>query len=105
MSVYLRAKFQISSVTLMSFRQGRKGGGVILTPVRPPQNETLKIPPRLGISVKIWQPLVKIQQNVLNHHLNNEAINTWLKYILELRIKARLLLAFFFLDICNNNNI
>ena len=39
--VYLRAKFQVSSIILTSFRQG-----VILPP--PPQNEPLKSPSRVG---------------------------------------------------------
>ena len=45
MSVYLRAKFQVSSITLTSFRRG--GGGVIL-PLTPTQNEPSKSPLRLG---------------------------------------------------------
>ena len=44
MGVYLRAKFEVSSIILTGFRQG-----VILTPP-PPQNEPLKSPPRLGLS-------------------------------------------------------
>ena len=52
MNVYLRATFQVSSVTLTSFRHG--GGGVILTPppLPPTQNEPLKSPPRLGLKGK-----------------------------------------------------
>ena len=42
MGVYLRAKFEVSSIILTGFRQG-----VILPP--PPQNESLKSPPRLGL--------------------------------------------------------
>ena len=42
MGVYLRAKFDVSSIILTSFRQG-----VILA--LPPQNELLKKPPRLGL--------------------------------------------------------
>ena len=42
MCVYLRTKFQVSSIILTSFRQG----GVILPPQ--PQNEPLKGPPTLG---------------------------------------------------------
>ena len=46
MRVYLRAKFEVSSIILTSFRQG-----VILPPPppTPPQNEPLKSPPRLGL--------------------------------------------------------
>ena len=47
MAVYLRVKFQVSSIILTSFRQG-VGGGVILLPP-PPQNEPLKSPLRLGL--------------------------------------------------------
>ena len=42
MGVYLRTKFQVSSIILMSFRQG------VILPLPPPQNEPLKSPPRLG---------------------------------------------------------
>ena len=44
MGVYLRAKFEVSSIILTGFRLG----GVILPPP-PPQNEPLKSPPRLGL--------------------------------------------------------
>ena len=47
MSVYLRAKFEVSSIILTGFRQG-----VILPPLPPPQNEPLRSPPRLGLSFK-----------------------------------------------------
>ena len=54
MSVYLRAKFEVSSIILTSFRQG-----VILPPPPPPQNEPLKSPPRLGLinlsDKRIWK--------------------------------------------------
>ena len=50
MSVYLRAKFEVSSVILTGFRN--EGGGVIL-PHPPPQNEPLKSPPRLGLIMVI----------------------------------------------------
>ena len=49
MCVYLRAKFEVSSVVLTSFRQGGvlgEGGGVI---PHPPQNEPLKSLSRLGL--------------------------------------------------------
>ena len=47
MGVYLRAKFEVSSIILMGFRQG---GGVNFCPPPPqPQNEPLKSPPRLGL--------------------------------------------------------
>ena len=45
MCVYLRAKFQVSSLILTSFRQGEGN----FTP-SPPQNETLKSPPKLGLN-------------------------------------------------------
>ena len=41
MGVYLRAKFEASSIILTSFRQGRQ--------VFPTLNEPLKRPPRLGL--------------------------------------------------------
>ena len=40
--VYLRAKFQFSSIILTSFRQG------VILPPPPPQNEPLKSPSRVG---------------------------------------------------------
>ena len=46
MSVYLRAKFEVSSITLTSFRHG---GGLFYPPPPPTQNEPLKSPPRLGL--------------------------------------------------------
>ena len=53
MDLYLRAKFEVSSIILTSFRQG--GWGNFTSP--PPQNEPLKSPLRLGL-----KPL-KIQNN------------------------------------------
>ena len=45
MGVYLRAKFEVSSIILTGFRQG--GGDNFTLP--PPQNKPLKSPPRLGL--------------------------------------------------------
>ena len=45
MGVYLRAKFEVSSIILTSFRQG---GNFAPLP-SPPQNEPLRSPPRLGL--------------------------------------------------------
>ena len=45
MGVYIRAKFEVSSIILTSFRQG---GGNFTPP--PPQNEPLKGPPRLALN-------------------------------------------------------
>ena len=50
MCVYLRAKFQVSSIILTSLRQGRGGSGVgNFNHPPPPQNKPLKSPPRLGL--------------------------------------------------------
>ena len=46
MNVYLRAKFQVSSISLTSFRQG---GNFTPPPFPTPQNKTLKRPPRLEL--------------------------------------------------------
>ena len=43
MGVFLRAKFEASSIILTSFRQW------VILPLPPPQNEHLKNPPRLGL--------------------------------------------------------
>ena len=50
MCVYLRTKFQVSSIIITSFRQGEGGWGVL----PPPQNEPLKIPPKLGLKECYW---------------------------------------------------
>ena len=52
MGLYLLTKFQVSSIILTSFRQrGRGGGGGNFTPPpNPPQKETQKSQPRLGLS-------------------------------------------------------
>ena len=42
--MYLRAKFEVFSIILTSFRQGGK-----FTPLPPPQNEPLKSPSRVGL--------------------------------------------------------
>ena len=49
MGVYLRAKFEVSTKILTSFRQGGS-----FTPL-PPQNEPLKSPPRLGLRTEYSQ--------------------------------------------------
>ena len=43
MCVYLRAKFEVSGIILLSFRQGV---------IPPPENKLLKNPPRLGLTCK-----------------------------------------------------
>ena len=60
MYVYLRAKFDVSSIILTSFRHGGKWGGeggVIL-----PKNDPLKSPPRLELN---QQELVLIHQYLI----------------------------------------
>ena len=48
MGVYLRAKFEVSSIVLTSFRQG-VGVNFTPPPFTSPQSEPLKSPPRLGL--------------------------------------------------------
>ena len=45
MRVYLRAKFEVCSIILTSFRQGERGNFIPL-----PQKKPLKSPPRLGLN-------------------------------------------------------
>ena len=73
MRVYLRTKFQVSSIILTSFRQGEGGGRREILPVPPPptpqniQNVLLKRPPRLGLSwVMKKRNLGSIKSNPLN---------------------------------------
>ena len=58
MGVYVRDKFEVSGIILTSFRQG---GGVILPPSPPPQNEPLKSPPRLGLNMVKTKALIVFQ--------------------------------------------
>ena len=48
MGLYLRDKFQVSSMIETSFRQGWGG-----EPHHPPQNEPLRIPPRLMLRKRV----------------------------------------------------
>ena len=57
MCVYLRTKFQISSIILTHFGEGGTGGGMevilpLLSP--PPQNEPLKDPHILGLKITFF---------------------------------------------------
>ena len=62
MAVYLRAKIEVSSIILTSFRQG-----VILPPPPPPtQNELLKIPPTLGLKSQHHQKLDNINTKMMD---------------------------------------
>ena len=47
MSVYVRANFQVSSITVTSFKLG--DGDNLPSPPLPTQNEPLRNPPRLGL--------------------------------------------------------
>ena len=49
MCVYVRTKFQVSSIILTSFRRE-----VILPTPPPPENEPLKAPPRLKLTQKLF---------------------------------------------------
>ena len=64
MCVYLRAKFEVSRVIIINFRQG-----VILPilsspppPPPPPQSKPRKTPPRLGLKPmnELWVKLIKL---------------------------------------------
>ena len=56
MGVYLLTKFDVSSVILTSFRQGRESNFTCT-----PQNESLKSPSRLGLAAFIVQEICKME--------------------------------------------
>ena len=67
--VYLRAKFEVSSIILTSFRQGGN-----FTPP-PPQNESLKSPPRLGLNSSKhlnWISLMSYKKHLDDSFYRNE---------------------------------
>ena len=53
MGMFLRAKFEVSSIILTGFRQKGVGGGSSFTPspTPAPQNKPLKSPPRLSLII------------------------------------------------------
>ena len=80
MGAYLRAKFEVSSIILTSFRLGRGPGS------SPPQNETLKSPPRLGLSGKAILGLKYFGQILLPFKVKVKEINMSFKGILTFGI-------------------
>ena len=62
MGVYLRAKFEASTIILTSLRHG---GNLIIPP--PPQNEPLKSPPRLGLKEIILQDEWPKERAIADH--------------------------------------
>ena len=80
MCVFLRTKFQISSMILTSFRKGRE---VILNTPPPPQNEALKSPPRLGFNLLQKIPEKYLHLVVYRKYQSKEA-SLLEKYILNL---------------------
>ena len=60
MCVYLRPKFDVSSVILTSLERGGGGGGVILL-----KNETLRSQPRLGLNaqLEVYKTVLLEKQN------------------------------------------
>ena len=73
MCVYLRTKFEVSSIILARFRQG---GGVVTPPppthTHTPQNEPLKNPPRLGLvwMFRIFSSLIFFALFLLSYFLS-----------------------------------
>ena len=59
MGVYLRAKFEFSSLILTSFRHGDN-----FTPAPPLQNELLKSPPRLGLNTRLEYQALLLNVNL-----------------------------------------
>ena len=67
MCVYLRAKFEVSSIILTNFRQGGRGN---FSPL-PPKNEPLKSPLRLRLNVNVVILITladTTQKGLLNNH-------------------------------------
>ena len=62
MGVYLRAKFEVSSIIITGFRQG------VIYPY-PPQNEPLKSSPRLGLNLVLSTQLNKGEEVFLRKYL------------------------------------
>ena len=71
MCVYLRDKFEVSSIILTSFRQrvgvGIGGGGNYILP---PQNEPIKSLPRLGLRDRQFSVKFCMLQNLIKDVLN-----------------------------------
>ena len=63
MGVYLRAKLQVSSIILTSFRQG------VILPSLSLQNEPLKNPHRLGL--KVFDKTMRIHMSTNREKPNN----------------------------------
>ena len=68
MNVYLRANFQVSSISLTSFRQ-QGGNFTPPTPLSHLKNKPLKSTPRLGVSANPTNP-----QNGQRHLNNSSAV-------------------------------
>ena len=83
MDVYVRAKFEISSIILTGFSQG-----VILPPPPIPQNEPLKSPPRLGLRQFQGFPIIAGICPSLTKCYISQVIRLilWLQYIYQINI-------------------
>ena len=66
MGGYLRAKFEVSSIILIAFRQEGGGGNFARSP---PQNEPLRNPPR-RLELTCFKMFEKNIQNLFCHVLN-----------------------------------
>ena len=71
MDLYLRTKFQVSSIIVTTFSRGR-GGGLFYAPSHTPENGLLKGPPRLGLIYRAFQ----VSRNIL--HIFSFNLYYWL---------------------------
>ena len=91
MGVYLRAKFEVSSIILASFRQ--EGN---FTPHPTTQNEPLKCPPRLGLIMKYYKPgfLNPLYIDILKLHDNLKFL--WVDLVCFLKLMVVFLRKYLF---------
>ena len=101
MVVYLRAKFEVSSIILTGFRRGR--GSFTPPPPPPRQNEPIKSPPRLGLKAPLR---IKIYRNykTFDEYRFNEDVKSKLDSIEKLDYPLFESIFIDVLNTCSSNN-